>query len=70
MTVEDFLEKVGERPLPDNPMLRIKIMARELVEGCMERIWEPTLDLDTNAYHFLVKHFLKERFSTFDEQLD
>jgi len=37
---EQFMTKVMQRPLPDNPMARIRMLAKELAEGAVEGIWD------------------------------
>ena len=40
MTLEEFLDKVCQRPLPQNGIARIRTLAKELAEGASEGIWE------------------------------
>lgn len=48
MTLDEFIEKVCQRPLPSNPMARIRTLAKELAEGTLEGVWNtssfPTYD--------------------------
>lgn len=46
MTLEEFLEKVCARPLPQNSMARLRLLARELAEGAVEGVW----DTDIRVY--------------------
>lgn len=39
MDFETFLERVKERPLPKNPLGRIRTLAKELAEGAFEGCW-------------------------------
>lgn len=39
MTLDEFIQKVCQRPLPTNPMARIRILAKELAEGAVEGVW-------------------------------
>jgi hypothetical protein len=43
MTLDEFIEKVCNRPLPTNPMARIRTLARELAEGASEKLWEVSI---------------------------
>jgi hypothetical protein len=45
MTIEEFIEKCQKRALPNNPMARVKILARELAEGAHDSIWGDHLDV-------------------------
>lgn len=36
---ERFIERVGARPLPQNPLARVRTMAKELAEGAAEGVW-------------------------------
>jgi hypothetical protein len=56
MTIEEFIEKCAKRPLPSNPMTRVKVLARELAEGAHYDVWEEHIDVkietkDTNDGH-------------------
>jgi hypothetical protein len=37
---EAFMQRVMQRPMPANPMARIRTLARELAEGVTEGLWE------------------------------
>lgn len=39
MTIEEFIEKCQKRPIPQNPMARVRLLARELAEGASYEIW-------------------------------
>lgn len=43
--VDNFIAKTSARPLPTNPMARIKTLAKELAEGAVEGIWFPEIRL-------------------------
>jgi hypothetical protein len=43
MTIEEFIEKCQKRPLPSNPIQRIKVLARELAEGAVNQVWPSTI---------------------------
>lgn len=43
--VESFMQKVLRRPLPNDPVARLRVLARELAEGAFEKIWEPYIAL-------------------------
>ncbi|MBI1282092.1 MAG: TIR domain-containing protein [Anaerolineaceae bacterium] len=36
---EKFMERIQQRPLPQNPMTRIRILAKELAEGAAVGLW-------------------------------
>ena len=36
-----FLDQVLQRPMPNNPMARIRVLAKELAEGAAAGLWEP-----------------------------
>lgn len=38
--LETFIEKVCQRPLPQNPITRVHIFAKELAEGAVENVWD------------------------------
>jgi hypothetical protein len=38
-TFEQFMERVLARPLPQNPLSRVRTLARELAEGAVENHW-------------------------------
>lgn len=39
-TLKTFIEKVSQRPLPNNPLARVRIFAKELAEGAVEDVWD------------------------------
>jgi hypothetical protein len=41
--LERFLERVAARPLPQNPMARLRTLAKELAEGAAEGVWGSSL---------------------------
>jgi hypothetical protein len=43
MTLDEFITKVTQRPLPQNPMARIRTLAKELAEGAVEEIWDVSI---------------------------
>ena len=43
MDIHEFLDKVCQRPLPQNPMARIRTLAKELAEGAVEVIVRNTM---------------------------
>ena len=45
MTIEEYLQRVGTRPLPSNPMARVKTFARELAEGASYDLWGTTISI-------------------------
>jgi TIR domain len=38
--LETFIEKVCQRPLPNNPIARVRTFAKELAEGAVEDVWD------------------------------
>jgi hypothetical protein len=48
MTIAEFIEKCQKRPLPSNPMARVKLLARELAEGAANKLWPPTITKDSS----------------------
>ncbi len=46
MTLDEFIAKTCARPLPLNPMARVRTLAKELAEGAVEGLW------DTYIYTF------------------
>ncbi len=36
---DTFLKRVSQRPLPQNPMTRIRFLAKELAEGAAVGLW-------------------------------
>src|SRR5689334_17970865 len=39
------MSKLVQRPLPENPMARVRLMAKELAEGASEGIWGTQLGI-------------------------
>lgn len=39
MDLEEFIAKVSQKPLPNNPMARIRTLAKELAEGVVIGLW-------------------------------
>ena len=46
MTLDEFIEMVCQRPIPQNPMARVKTMAKELAEGDIKEIWLANFDAE------------------------
>lgn len=40
MTIDEFIEKCQKRPLPNNPMDKLRLLARDLADGASRHIWE------------------------------
>jgi hypothetical protein len=45
MTLEEFLDKIAARPMPQNPIARVRLFAKELAEGAMEDVWPSSIYL-------------------------
>ena len=45
MTIEEYLARVAARPLPSNPIARVKTFARELAEGASYNLWGTTISI-------------------------
>ncbi len=43
MTLDEFIEMVCQRPLPQNSMARIRTLAKELAEGASEEVWSSNI---------------------------
>ncbi|MAS32850.1 MAG: hypothetical protein CL610_02510 [Anaerolineaceae bacterium] len=46
MTLDEFLDNVCQRPLPQNPLARIRTLAKELAEGALAEIWDVNIRID------------------------
>jgi hypothetical protein len=64
MTVEEFIENLCQRPIPQNPMAQIRTLARELAEGAAAGMWLSKIYSYTwNKYHDEVREkYLKMRW--------
>ena len=67
---ELFVERLCQRPAPQHPVARMKVIARELAEGAMERIWRPGFDVTNSGYQQGIKVFLERRYSDFNQHFD
>lgn len=47
MTIEEFIEKCQKRPIPQNPMGKVKTLAKEIAEGNLEDLWEHYISVNT-----------------------
>lgn len=67
MTLDEFLDTVCQRPLPQNPMARIRTFAKELAEGAAAGIWGVRIDLSMGrpTNNVLNKYFIK-RWNSID----
>lgn len=45
MTIEEFIEKCQKRPLPSNPMARIRLLAKELADGMINEVWRSDIQV-------------------------
>ncbi len=58
MTLDEFIKQVSERPLPQNPLARIRVLAQELAAGTLAGVWDINIrtfrgritDQDVQAY--------------------
>jgi hypothetical protein len=41
--LETFIQKVCQRPLPNNPLSRVRTFAKELAEGAVEGVWDTSI---------------------------
>lgn len=65
-SLEVFMERVLQRPLPQNPMGRVRILAKELAEGMTQELWATTISI-----HFQTEGEDAEQvFSNRSENLD
>jgi TIR domain len=48
MTIEEFIEKCEKRPLPSNPIARVRSLARELAEGVSYGLWDYKMPVEFN----------------------
>lgn len=63
MELQEFLTKVGGRPLPNNPMARIRTLAKELAEGAAEGVWGASFSIFRGAVNEEPVHrYLTERW--------
>lgn len=46
MTIEEFIVKCQKRPIPTNPMARVRLLAKELAEGASYDLWQPSMRID------------------------
>lgn len=78
MTLEEFIEKCQKRPLPSNPMARVKVLARELAEGAFKKVFDKTTgfyihyDIDERAgkefVYILDKNLQKYFYARWNER--
>ncbi len=47
MTLDEFISKVSQRPLPQSRIAQVRTLAKEMAEGAAEGIWETTF----SAWH-------------------
>ena len=50
MTIEEFIEKISKRPIPEDIFLQVDLLARESAEGVIEGLWESSVLNDTFGY--------------------
>ncbi|HLV35948.1 MAG TPA: toll/interleukin-1 receptor domain-containing protein, partial [Spirillospora sp.] len=47
MTLDEFISKVSQRPLPQSRIAQVRALAKEMAEGAVEGVWETTF----SAWH-------------------
>jgi len=63
LELQDFLTKVNGRPLPNNPMARIRTLAKELAEGAAEGVWGASISTFRGSVNEApVQRYLTERW--------
>jgi hypothetical protein len=54
--LQRFIHKATRRPMPSNPMARLRLFAQELAEGAVEELWKVQIPFDSDegiiAYRF------------------
>ena len=66
MTLDEFIEEICQRPLPTNPMARIRTMAKELAEGASELVWQTSIDLNSLDYKVRASIYFEHRWQIAD----
>lgn len=56
---EAFMQRVLQRPIPNNPMSKVKTLAKELAEGATEGLWQPKI----SNYEFTEPRLEEQPFS-------
>lgn len=70
MTVDEFIAKVSKRSLPQNPTSKVRMMAKELAEGALEKIWSPSFDINSSIFKDKIRPFLESRYNNFDYNVE
>jgi|GEM_PF-6887371 len=70
MTIEEFIEKCQKHPIPQNPMARLKLQARELAEGATLKLWSIELEVNSPGWKTKIHPFLIQRYSEFDHNVE
>jgi hypothetical protein len=66
MTLEEFIEKVCARPMPQNPIGRVRTLAKELAEGASHELWATNFHLDRGEITYEnVKSYIEKRWNNF-----
>lgn len=61
---EQFIARVKQRPLPTNPMARVRTLAKELAEGAASGVWPSDLNGFRGAIHDEeVQQYVAQRWS-------
>ncbi|PJF41104.1 MAG: toll/interleukin-1 receptor domain-containing protein [Chloroflexi bacterium] len=66
MTLEEFITKVTQRPLPNDRMARVHTMAKELAEGALEGLWLPSFE-GRLRFEYSLNQYVEKRWGSLDE---
>jgi len=61
LNLDEFLNRIAARPLPTNPMARIKTFAREIAEGAVNGLWPIQVHVGIAEQRATSYHVLKPR---------
>ncbi len=62
MTIEEFIARCHSSPLPQHPMARVRVLARELAEGITYSLWAAQIPLPqylTDDAHYINRYFVE-----------
>ncbi len=64
MELDQFIARAMNRPLSNNPMARIRLLAKEFAEGAVEGVWGTSLSTFRGEFNEAsVKRYLEERWN-------